>query len=58
MFLALQKAHFLELLEFTLNIAWIFLDQLSQSSHMSVKIRIFGIDYYNFPPHPRCNEYV
>lgn len=49
--LAREKSNFFKLLEFTLDIAWVFFDQLRESAHMRPKIWVLGVHHYNFSPH-------
>lgn len=56
--LASQETDLLETLQFALNIARIFFDKLGKTTNVGMKIRILGVDHYDFAPHPRSDKYV
>ena len=46
-----QKSHLFETLQFSLDIAWIFFDQLGKPTNVRVKVRILGVYHDNFSAH-------
>lgn len=47
-----QKTDFFESLQLALDIARVLFDELGKPAYVSVKIRVFGVDNYDFAPHP------
>lgn len=56
--LGVQEANLLEALQLTLNIAWVFLDQFSESADVRLEVRILGIHDHNLAAHSRSDKYV
>ena len=53
-----QETYFFETLEFALDIARIFLDQLGETTHVSVEIWVLSVHYYDFATYSRGNKNV
>lgn len=54
----MQETNLLEALQLTLNVAWVFLDQLGKAANVRLEIRIFGIHNHNLAAHSRSDKYI
>lgn len=53
-----EKANFFQALQFSLDIASIFFNELGQPPDMCLEVRVLSVDNNYFASHPRCNKYV